>query len=138
MRAACLFRPALLLLACLLLAACSSSKPEATVDAFFQAAAKRDVDKALEQLAMGEMSANELFQAKGKIQMIVGHIAETIENNGGLKRMEVVESEIDDDGQKARVQVKFIYNNGEESTNTLSLRHEDGKWKMVLGGMGGL
>jgi len=122
------------LLAALLLTACSSSKPEATVEAFYQAAIKRDVDKALGHLDMGKVSESEMFQAKGKIQMIVGQIAANIESNGGLKRIEVLESEIDDDGGKARVRIKLHYNNGEDGNESLRLNRVDGKWKIVLGG----
>jgi len=122
-----------LLLASLLLAACSSSKPEAAVEAFFHAAAKRDVDKAMDYLAFGELSDSELFQAKGKVQMIVGQIAETIDKNDGLKGFEVVESTVDEDGQSARVKLKLIFNNGQEQTDSSKLRREDGKWKIVMG-----
>jgi len=121
------------LLAALLLAACSSSKPEATVEAFYQAAIKRDVDKAIEHLDMGDISENEMFQAKGKVQMIVGEIAQNIEKNDGLKRIEVLESEIDDDGGKARVRIKLHYNNGEETSESLRLSRDGGKWKIILG-----
>jgi len=129
--------PVFFFLACLLLAACSSSsKPETSVEAFYQAAIKRDVDKALGYLAMGEMSENELFQAKGKVQMIVGEIAENIEENDGLKRMEVLASEVEEDGEKARVQVKFIYNNDNDHTQSFHLQREDGQWKIILGAGG--
>jgi len=121
------------LLACLLLAACSSSKPEATVEAFYQAVVKRDVDKAVEQLYMGDVPENELFQAKGKIQMIIGQIAADIEENGGLKQIEVLESEIDNGGQNARVRITVHYKNGEDRSDSLHLQREDGKWKIILG-----
>jgi len=127
------FRAVFLLLTCLLLAACSSSKPEAATEAFYQAAIKRDVDKAFEHLDMGELSQSELFQAKGKIQMIVGEIAQRVEGNDGLKRFEVVESTIDDDGEHAHVRVKLVFNNGNETNDSFKLRRVDGQWKIIMG-----
>jgi len=121
-----------LALVSLLLAACSSAKPETTVEAFYQAAIKRDVDKAVEQLALGEVSDGEMFQAKGKIQMIIGQIAEVIEKNDGLKRFEVLESNIDENEEIAHVQIKLIFSNGEENTDSFRLRREDGKWKIIM------
>jgi len=124
----------LLLLICLLAACSSSSKPEATIEAFYQAAIKRDVDKAIEQLDTSDVSESELFQVKGKVQMMVGNMAETVERNDGLKQMEVLASEIDDDGEKASVKVKLVFNNGEENTDSFRLRQNNGKWKIIMGG----
>jgi len=127
-----LLKVSVLLLVSLLLTACSSSKPEATVDALYQAAIKRDVDKATEYLALGNIPESELFQAKGKVQIIIGEIAQTIEQNDGLKRIEVLESEIDEEADTAHVEVKLIFKNDEEDTESFRLRREDGKWKIIL------
>jgi len=121
-----------LLLASMLLAACSSSKPESTVEAFYQAAAKRDVDKVMEQFALAGISGDELLMTKGKVQMMVGQMAAQIEENGGIKRIEVLESSIDKDGDSARVQIKLIFNDGSEQTESNRLRREGGKWKILM------
>jgi len=121
-----------LILASLLLAACSSSKPESTVEAFYQAAAKRDVDKVMEQFALAEISGDQLLMTKGKVQMMVGQMAAQIEENGGIKRIEVLESSVDKDSDIAQVQIKLIFGNGEEQIESNSLRREGGKWKILM------
>jgi len=121
-----------LLLASMFLVACSSSKPESTVEAFYRAAAKRDVDKVMEQFAVAGKSGDELLMAKGKVQMMVGQMAAQIEENGGIKRIEVLESSIDEDGDSARVQVKLIFNDGSERADSNRLRREGGKWKIIM------
>jgi len=121
-----------LILVGVLLAACSSSKPESTVEAFYQAAAKRDVDKVMEQFALGDISGDELMMTKGKVQMMVGQMAAQIEENGGIKRIEVLESSVDKDGDSARVQIKLIFNDGSEQVESNRLRREGGKWKILM------
>jgi len=116
-----------------LLAACSlASSPEKTVETFYRAVAEKEMDKAIEQLALGEVSAGEMVLAKGLLQMAIGVLAVEIESNGGLKRIDVLESTVAEDGQSARVRVKLIFNNGKDDTQSDRLRLEEGKWKMTL------
>jgi len=121
-----------LLLASILLVACSSSRPESTVEALYQAAAKRDVDKVMEQFSVAEISGDELLMVKGKVQMMVGQMAAQIEKKGGIKRIEVLESSIDEDGDSASVQIKLIFNDGSEETESNRLQREGGKWKILM------
>jgi len=115
----------------LLLAACSPSKPETTVETFYQAAARKDMDKAIEQIALNDVPANEMLMAKGMLQMMIGMIATGIEGNDGLKQIEILESTLDEDGHSASVRSKLIYNNGEDETTTNHLRREGSKWKIT-------
>jgi len=126
------FRPAafcLLLLAIVLLAACSS-KPESVVETFYKSAAAGNIEKATEQISFAGVDANEMVQAKGKIHMIIGEIKNQIDANDGLNKVEVIESNID--GDSAKAQVKLIFNNGKDNTDSYDLVHEDGKWKIKL------
>lgn len=115
-----------------MLAACSGSKPTSTVEAFFNAVAKGDVEKASEQISFAGVSANEMIQAKGKIQMIVGEMHKMVEANGGLAGIEVVESKIDDDGKSATVKIKLKFKNGKDQEETQKLVKEDAGWKISL------
>jgi len=126
------FYTGFLMLLSVLLVACSSSKPESAVEALFKAMSKQDVDKVVELYALGEVPENQKLQAKGKIQMIVGQVAAQMEANGGLKRVDIVESTIADDGQTATIRATIIFNNGKEDTSPIRLRLEDGKWKIVM------
>jgi len=123
----------LLMLFSMLLAACSSSKPEAVVEDLLKAIAKQDVDKVAELYALGDVPENQRLQVKGKLQMMVGQAAAQMQANGGFKRVDIVESSIADDGQTAIVRATIIFNNGKEDTAPMRLRREDGKWKIVMG-----
>jgi len=119
----------LLMLATVLLAACSA-KPESAVTTFYKAAAAGDVEKATAQISFSNVNANEMMQAKGKLQMMIGELKSKIDANDGLKKVEVVES--NREGDNANVQAKLIFNNGKDKTESHNLVREDGKWKIKL------
>ncbi|KLI98708.1 DUF4878 domain-containing protein [Luteimonas sp. FCS-9] len=121
-----------LMFATLALAACSSGKPEAAVEAFYEAAAKGDVEKATAQVSFADVPANGMVQAKGKVQMIVGEMQSRIDANDGLDEVEVLESTVDEGGETARVQVRVVFANGKDLTETHRMVRDDGKWKIRL------
>jgi len=125
----------LLLLFSVLLAACSSSKPdkpESVVEDLFKAIAKQDVDKVVALCALGDVPENQRLRVNGKIQVIVGGASAHMQANGGLKRVDILESTLADDGQTAAVRATVIFNNDKEEAAPVRLRREDGKWKIVM------
>lgn len=116
----------------LLLAACSGGKPEATLERFYTAAAKGDVEKATNEISFDNTPAEQMMQAKGKVQMIVGEMQNRINANDGLDKIEVVSSTIAEDGKSAKVQVKLVYKNGKSSTESSNLLKGDDGWKIKL------
>jgi len=129
----------LLLCVGLLLAACSPSSPalpstpEAAVQALVHATAKQDVDKAMALYALGEVPEGQMLQVRGRIQMIVGQASTHMETQGGVERVDIVESTIADDGQSANVRATIVFGNGREDTANVRLRREDGQWKVIYG-----
>ena len=129
------FRPFVLmslLLTVLTLAACSSSKPEAAVQQFYRAVEKGQIDKAIEHFSFADVSADSMVQAKGKVQMVVGEMKSRIDANDGLDKVEVLESNVDEGGETARVRVRLVFGNGKDTTESHRMRRDDGKWKIVL------
>jgi len=116
----------------LLLSACSPSKPETTVETFYHAVAKLDVDKATELIALDDVPASEVFKVKGVLQMGMLGLAARIKGNDGIKHIEVLESEVDAADKRARVRIKLIFNNGQEQVKVEHLRLEYGKWKIAF------
>jgi len=116
----------------LMLVACSSSKPEATVEAFYRAVAELNVDKATELMALDDVPANQVFEVKGVLQMGMLGLAADIKGNDGLKRIKVLESEVDAADGRARVRIKLVFNNGQERVRMERLRLEYGKWKIAF------
>jgi len=129
MRASRIAALCLLMLATVLLAACSA-KPESVITAFYKATAAGDIDKAIDQISFASVDANEMVQAKGKVQMIVGEIKKQIDANDGLKTVET--SLLNSDGDKAKVQARLVFNNNKDNTETYDVVREEGKWKIKL------
>jgi len=124
-----LFCAGCLLLASLMLVACSSSKPEVTAEAFFLAIADREMDKVVEMCTF-DVANNQML--KGKVKMAVDRTADYMEVNEGLRRVEILGSNIDKSEKHANIRVKLIFNNGKDHTEFISLRSEDGKWKVAI------
>ncbi len=64
-----------------------------------------------------------LFEEKG---------AETLEEKGGVKSIEVLSEEISDDGKTATVELRQTYGNGETSEDSMDLILSGGKWLMEM------
>jgi len=116
----------------LALTACSSGKPESTVETFYEAAAKGDVEKATEQISFSSVPAAQMMAAKGKVQMIVGEMQARIQANDGLDSVEILESKINEEGKLATVRSKVKFKNGKEQTENHRLIKEDDSWKILL------
>jgi PBP1b-binding outer membrane lipoprotein LpoB len=116
----------------MLLASCSGGKPESTLEAFYQAAAKGDVEKATELVSFENTPATQMVRAKGKVQIIIGEMQQRIDANDGLDRIETVSSKIDPDGKHAVVEVKLVFKNGKDVAETSKLVKGEHGWKISL------
>lgn len=116
----------------LLLSACSGGQPESVVESFYEAAADGDVEKATELMALNNVPAAQMMQAKGKVQMIVGEMQNRINANGGLDDVEILESKVAESKKTAVVRVKIKYKNGKDQTQSHNMIDEDGDWKLLL------
>jgi hypothetical protein len=114
------------------LSACSGGKPEDTLDKFYRAAEKGDVETAVKQISFASVKADEMTMAKGKVQMIVGEAQKMIKANDGYKSMEVLESKIDSEGKTATVRAKLLFNNGKDKADNAKLVKDSDGWKIVI------
>jgi len=55
-----------------------------------------------------------------------------MKKKGGIKSLEVINETINDDGSEAEIELKTIFENGEEDTEPLTLVKEDGVWKIAM------
>jgi len=67
------------------------------------------------------------------IAMFSEKAAQSNEAKGGIKSFEIISEDISEDGLSATVSTKFVYGNGEESTETSKYAKRDGKWKLSMG-----
>ena len=68
-----------------------------------------------------EASEEEIAQMAALIEMVY-------EANGGLKDYEILGEEISEDGQSAKVTVKYIFGNGEEKEDSDKLILSESGW----------
>lgn len=58
----------------------------------------------------------------------------TMKEKQGLKSYEVLSEEISEDGNKATVEMKIVYGNGEEKTEKVKLKKNDKEeWRIIWG-----
>lgn len=59
-------------------------------------------------------------------------VAKEFEKKGGLKKIEVLSTELTEDGNSATLQIKSIFGNEEEEEDEYKMIKVDGKWMMVM------
>jgi len=134
MSAARLIRLFWLSLTVLVLAACGASdKPEDVVQAYYKAAAAGNADAVTKLMYLEEVPADQMAQAKGKVQMLVGEIASRAKANDGLKKIEVLETRFETDQDRVTVKVGLTFGNGKAHTESVRLRRHDKKWQVLFG-----
>jgi len=57
---------------------------------------------------------------------------ENVEKKGGLKKIEIVEETVDEDGISGEVDLKIIYGNGDEEKRNFDTKKINGKWKLEM------
>ena len=132
MRPLTMFRMMLALLFVLGLSACSGGKPEDTLEKFYRAAEKGDVETATKQIYLSNVKDAQLTQAKGKVQMIVGEVQGKLKANGGFDSIEAIESKIDPEGKSANLRVKLKFKNGTDKQDNARLMKDSDGWKIVI------
>lgn len=67
-----------------------------------------------------------------KLTAMAQHSVDNMKKRGGLKSVEIVKEEINEDGTEALVKLKVIYNNGKEDTQKYDYQKIDGDWQYVM------
>ncbi len=102
--------------------ACNTNDPAKTVQNYFEAFEKGDYKKAM---SLTTIESNEEIESQVKKM-------EGLELK--ISDFEIVSENISDDGQTAEVEVKYrfssVLNKPKESSQTIELVKQDGKWKI--------
>gem|GEM_PF-1633112 len=116
----------------LALTACGASdKPEDVAQAYYKAAAAANVDAVLKLMYFKETPADQMAQAKGKVNTMINEIAGRARANDGLKKIEVLETSFEKENE-AKVKVKVTFGNGKEHTESVELLRNDKKWQVRI------
>jgi len=114
-----------------LVTACSSSKtPSDTVKTYYDHVKSGNYEKAVKCFYFEEEAKKEdieAFAAKMKASY-----AESGKNT--ISKIEILNEEINEDGDRAKVEVKILYKDGTEDTEKQKLKKtEKGEWKLEYG-----
>ena len=96
------------------------SGPEAAAKAAVEAIKKGDIKAFINSYNLSDDDKATLSA------LIEEKLQKKIDEKGGIKSYEILDSNID--GDKATVKVKIYYNNGTDEESTFKLTNVDGKW----------
>ncbi len=127
---------ATIIMAVMVLAGCSDNSPKGVAAKALDCVIDKDFDGYADLLYL-KGDGNEDIDARKKAvsSMMEGKYDKSIGKKGGLKSYEILGEEVDEDGEKAVVNVKLVYGNGEEKDGeTVKLCKDDGgNWKVDAG-----
>lgn len=107
----------------------AGNSPGATAKKFTELFADGKTDKAMEMIN-GYSEASD--EEKSKLNMFMAQAQSELEKKDGIKSVEVLEEEINEEGDEAEVKLKTTYGNGETEESEQKLVKVDGKWKIAM------
>ncbi|MDR0835526.1 MAG: DUF4878 domain-containing protein [Tannerella sp.] len=72
-------------------------------------------------------------ETKEAVKAFAGKVKQSIDAKGGIKKFEIVEEKIAEDGKTATVASKITYGDGSGDEQSTKYVKQDGKWKIVFG-----
>lgn len=124
----------LMIMAIVVMASCSQDTPGKAAAKYCGYVQSGDFDKFVEGIAFDEKVTPEQAkeQKEGLSALFKEKVAKEFEKKGGLKNTEVISEEISEDGNSAKVKMKYTYGNGETEDQDMELIKKDGKWMMYM------
>lgn len=107
----------------LLLAGCAADRsPRTLAKHFYKSIANQEFDKALSYTTLAEDIDIELYHA------IMNKVSTSIDTKGGVKKIEVVDEQIAEDGTSAVVALTITYADGSTDKEYCDVIFKDDKW----------
>lgn len=129
-----IFTLALALSALVLTVSCGtkSASPGAAAKAYMEAVAAGDYEKFVDGMYFGpDATAEETEEARTMwLSMIREKGTESLEENEGIKSIEVLSEEVVEEGKIVDVTLNVTYGNGETKETGMRMVHADGRWLM--------
>ena len=112
----------------------SSDTPGDAAKQYAQYMADGNYDKFIEGIYIpSDTPAEEVEQSKAMLgALLTEKGSETLEEKGGIEKIEVLSEEVAEDGGTAVVEMRYTYGNGETSEETMEMIRDGGKWKIEL------
>lgn len=124
----------LMIAAIFAMASCTSETPGQAAVKYCQYLQSNDFDKFVEGIVFDEKVTPE--QAKEQKEELKALLkdkgAKEFEKKGGLKKVEMISEEISEDGNSAKVKIKYTYGNQTTEEEDTEMIKRDGKWMMFM------
>lgn len=124
-----------MLLGALFMAACSSSSPSDVAKKAYGYIQDENYEDFVDLLYItpGEDAEKAKQDKESLVLLMAGLSKQNSEKKDKVKSYEVISEEIDENGEKAVVTMKVVYEDGKEKEETTNLqKDEDGNWKIKL------
>ena len=111
-----------------------SNSPASINKSIYTQMQKGNYKKAVE-IMVENLDSKKASSDKEKAQfltMFAEKAKESAEAKGGIKKFEIVEEKISEDGLSATVSTKIVFGNGDETTEKSKYVKQDGKWKLSM------
>jgi len=112
---------------------CSSESPGDAAKKYMNYMKSGDYDKFVDGIAVGEDTPKDEVEAgKTMLKAMMEKGKKQVDAKGGIKDIEIVSEEIEEDGKAARVVLKTTYGDGSTEEKPTNMVLEKGKWKMKV------
>ncbi len=123
-----------LILALFVLTACNSNTPDGVAEKGMKCMQQKDYAGFVDLVYFGKDKHPTAEDKKNLEELIRTKAGEAYEKKEGIKSYEVVSEEMSEDGSKAAVKMKIVYNNGTEDDDKISLiKDQEGQWRIDIG-----
>ena len=112
----------------------AAATPGAAAKKYAQYMADGNYDKFIEGIHIpADTPAEEVEQSKAMLGALLAEKgSETLEEKGGIEKIEVLSEEIAEGGGTAVVKMRYTYGNGETSEEAMEMVRAGGEWKIEL------
>ncbi len=122
------------------ISSCSkTSTPSDTVKASYECIQAGDFEKAVKDYYYefnaekpADFTEEDQKQSDAMLAMLCGKAQQSMEAKGGLTSFEIGDEKISEDGLTAEVEVKCVFGNGEEETDSKELEKLNDKWYIKM------
>jgi len=109
----------------------SSEQPQEVVKVLYQRLDEGSIDKVMEIFSLSELEDSQKAKAQERLNQIIQNAMKVMKNNGGLDKIEIISEKIGGTGKRATIEVKVVTMGGEGGQETIYLKQEESKWKVV-------
>ena len=109
-----------------------ASTPESTAIAFVENSANGDADGMLELIDLSNLDEASNEMVKGKIKAVAVSSKEKTASKGGVEKIEVTKTDLNKDGNQARVRVQITYKDKTVTNDSVNIIKTNNEWRVKI------